>query len=59
MYMVLAMHAVTVSITLARSFLGVKTILRYAYSFCSETPMLLSNQYSKEINMHYGTAYHI
>jgi len=32
-------HACIYHRTLVGSFLGVKTILRYAYSFCSETPI--------------------
>ena len=45
-------HACCYSRTLAGSFQGVKTILRYmhAYSSCSEITMLLTNQYSKEVN---------
>ena len=34
-------HACCYSRTLVGSFQGVKTILRYTYLFCSETPMLL------------------
>jgi len=48
-------HACCYSQTLVGSFQGVKIILYYAYSFYSETPMLLPNQYSKEVKMHYGT----
>jgi len=52
-------HACCYSRTLAGSFQRVKTILRYAYLFCSETPMFLPNQYLKEVNMHYCIACHI
>ena len=52
-------HACCYSRTLVGSFQGVKIILRYAYSFCCKTPMLLQNHFAKEVNMHYGTACYI
>ena len=52
------MHAATAELWWGH-FKECKQFLKYAYSFYSETPMHLPNQYSKEINMLYGTACHI